>query len=207
MRLLKNASIFGISAFAFVAVTASVLAITTPSVYAQTTEQQTAETRAEQARRAAEQKAAEAKAKAQTRAAEAKLKACQNREKTITNIMSRLAERGQKQLNLFTTIAERTEAFYTAKGKPLVNYDALVADVTAKKTAAQTAIDTIKSTSTTFTCDGTDPKGVVSSFKNSLKAETAALKEYKSAVKNLIVGVKSVQGVRSSTDKTTGENQ
>lgn len=208
MRLLKRASFFGISAFVFVAIATPVLAETTPNVHAQTqTERQAAETRAEQARQAAEQRAAEAKEKAKTRLADAKLKACQNREKTITNIMSRLAERGQKQLNLFTTIANRTEAFYVAKGKTLTNYDTLVADVATKKAAAQTAIDTIKSTGSTFKCDGTDPKGAVSSFKLNLKTQAAALKEYKTAVKNLIVGVKSVQDARSSTDKTTGENQ
>jgi hypothetical protein len=143
---------------------------------------------------------AEERRAAQTRLADAKLKACQNREKAITNIMTRLGDRGQKQVDLFSKIADRTEAFYVKKGKTLTNYDALVADVSAKKTAAQTAVDTIKSTSVEFKCDGSDPKGVVASFKNSLKTEIAALKAYKTSVKNLIVGVKSVQGTTSSAD-------
>ncbi len=50
-----------------------------------------------------------------------------------------------------------------------------------------------------------NPKGVISSFKESLKAEITALKEYKTAIKNLIVGVKSVQGATSSSED--GENQ
>lgn len=144
--------------------------------------------------------AEEHKAAAQTRLADAKLKACQKREKAITNIMTRLGDRGQKQVDLFSKIAERTEAFYTKKGKTLTNYDALVADVSAKKAAAQTSVDTIKSTSVEFKCDGTDPKGVVASFKDSLKTEVATLKAYKTSVKNLIVGVKSVQGTTSSAD-------
>lgn len=133
-----------------------------------------------------------------TRLADAKLKACQNREKTINNILGRIANRGQKQLDLFTAIATRVKTFYTDKGKILSNYDALVADVDAKKAAAQTTVDTIKATSVTFKCDGTDPKGAVELFKDNLKAEIAALKDYKTAVKNLIVGVKSVQGTTSS---------
>lgn len=210
MQLFKKVSILGIGAFAFVAIATPALAVPTPNAHAQTqtTEQQTTATdKATQARQVAEQKTTDAKASAQTRLADAKLKACQNREKAITNIMSRLADRGQKQLDLFTTIADKTEAFYDTKGNTIATYDALVAELAAKKADAQTAVDTIKSTSTTFTCDGTDPKGVVSSFKDSLKAETAALKEYKTAVKNLIVGVKSAQGVTSSDDKTTGGNQ
>ena len=129
-----------------------------------------------------------------TRLADAKLKACQNREKAINNIMTRIASRGQKQLDLFSTIATRAETFYASKGKTLSNYDALVADVTAKKAAAQTTVDTIKSDSVSFKCDGTDPKGAAESFKTQLKSEISALKDYRTAVKNLVVGVKSVQG-------------
>ena len=142
-----------------------------------------------------------------TKLAGAELKACQNREKAINNILARISDRGQKQLDLFTTIATRTETFYTDKGKTLSNYNALVADVTAKKAAAQTEVDTIKADSITFKCDGTDPKGAVSSFKDALKSEIAALQAYRTSVKNLIVGVKSVQGTTTSTgSKTTGGN-
>jgi hypothetical protein len=147
-------------------------------------------------------------AAAQTRLADAKLKACQNREKAINNIMSRIADRGQKQLDLFTSIAERTEKFYSDKGKTLSNYDALVANVTAKKDAAQTAVDSIKASSVTFKCDGTDPKGAAQTFKDSLKSEIEALKAYRSSIKDLIVGVKSVQGSTTSSDnQPTGGNQ
>lgn len=134
-----------------------------------------------------------------TRLADARLKACQNREKVITNIMSRIGERGQNHLNLFSTIADRTEKFYVSKGKTLTNYDVLVADVDAKKAAAQTEVDTVKSTVVEFKCDGTDPKGVASSFKEELKAEIKALQAYRTSVKNLIVGVKSVQGTTTSS--------
>jgi phosphotransferase system HPr-like phosphotransfer protein len=143
----------------------------------------------------------------ETKLASAKLKACQKRETAINNIMSRISDRGQKQLDLFTSIATRTETFYTNKGKTLSNYSTLVADVTAKKDAAQTAVEAVKGDSVTFKCDGTDPKGAVSSFKEALKSEISALKDYKTSVKNLIVGVKSVQGTTTSTgNKTTGGN-
>lgn len=143
------------------------------------------------------------KAAAADKQAAAKLRVCQNRQKAVTNIMARIADRGQKQVNLFTTIADRTEKFYTDKGKTLSNYDALVTDVNTKKAAAQTEVDTLKSASTTFTCDGSDPKGMAASFQTDLKAEIAALKDYKTAVKNLIVGVKSVQSTTSNTSTTT----
>lgn len=150
----------------------------------------------------------EAQTAVQTRLADAKLKACQNREKAINNIMARIADRGSKQLDVFNKIAQRTETFYTTKGKTLSNYDALVADVNTKRVAAQTAVDAVKVNSVTFKCDSTDPKGAAQLFKDGIKARTVALKNYKTAVKNLIVSVKSVQGTTTSTDnKTTGGQQ
>jgi hypothetical protein len=122
-----------------------------------------------------------------------KLKVCQKRQDHINKRMKNVANHGQRLIDVFTKIAERTEAFYTSKGKTLSNYDALVADVNAKKTAADTAVADIKAKSVTFKCDGTDPKGSIQEFKDSLASEHAAIKAYKTAVKNLIVGVKSVQ--------------
>ncbi len=142
----------------------------------------------------------------QTRLASGRLKACQNREQAITNIMARIADRGQKQVTLFGTIATRTETFYVTKGKTLSTYSSLVSDVTTKQAAAQTAVDAIKSDSAGFSCNGSDPKGFVSSFQVSLKAEISALQAYRTAVKNLIVGVKSVQST-TTTSSTTGGNQ
>lgn len=153
---------------------------------------------AQEAQTTGQQTAQEHKEAAQARLADAKLKACQNREKAIANIMARLADRGTKQLDVFTKIAERIQGFYTIKGKVLSNYDALVAEVNAKRAAAETAVEAVKNTSIEFKCDGTDPKGAASIFKEALKSEIEALKAYKTAVKNLIVGVKSVQGTTSS---------
>ncbi len=153
----------------------------------------------------AKQKLEQKQQTAQTKLEDAKLKVCQVHEKTIDNIMGRIATRGQKQLDLFSTIAQRTETFYTNKGKTLSNYDALVADVDAKKTAAQTALTTISSDKVDFKCDGTDPKGVASGFKTDLQTEQQALKDYKTAVKNLIVGVKSVQSTTTSGGDTTND--
>lgn len=137
---------------------------------------------------------------AQGRLQDAKLKACESREKAIKNIMARIVDRGEKQLELFTTIADRTKAFYVDNNLTLDNYDALVVEIDAKKTAAQSIIDTIKNTSTTFSCSGENPKGVADSFKESLKAEVKALQEYRITVKNLIVGVKSAQAVTGNAN-------
>ncbi|MDT4881115.1 hypothetical protein FQZ97_1169370 [compost metagenome] len=112
--------------------------------------------------------------------------------------MKRISDRGQKQIDLFSSIAERTKAFYEKKGRELSNYDALVADVAAKKESAQDAVAMIAVRGAEFDCNSDDPKGSVTSFREHQKQAIAALKEYKTSVKNLIVGVKSVQSTTSS---------
>lgn len=131
-----------------------------------------------------------------------KLKFCQMREKHINGSMIAISSRGQEKLNLFTKIADRTEAFYVAKGKVLSNYDDLVASVNSEKAAAQSAVDTVKADKAAFKCIGDNPKGTANLFKADLQSMNDALKSYRTAVKNLIIGVKSVQ----STTKTDGSH-
>lgn len=130
-----------------------------------------------------------------------KLKVCQKREKKINDIMSRVASRGERQIEVFSTIAERTQDFYTTKGKTLANYSTLVADVNTKKAQALATLTELKTAKAEFKCDGSDPKGAASVFKEALQSEIASLKAYKTAVKNLIVGVKSLELEASDDDK------
>lgn len=123
-----------------------------------------------------------------------KLKSCEVHENVINRIMGRISDRGQRRLNVYTTIAGRVEDFYAKSGKTLGNYDSLVSEVNAKKDSAQAAVDMVKADKVDFKCDGSDPKGVASSFKSDLKIELEALHGYRLAIKDLIVGVKSVQG-------------
>jgi hypothetical protein len=142
-----------------------------------------------------------------------KLGICQKRETEITNIMARMGDRGQKQLDLFAGIATRAENFYTEKGKTLSNYDLPVTDVNNKEATAQLAVNAVKVATPSFKCDGDNPKATATSFKNIVKIQIDALNAYKQSVKNLIVGIKSVQSTTAtttttnSTKTTTGGNQ
>lgn len=127
-----------------------------------------------------------------TKLADNKLRVCKKREKAIGNIMLRVGDRGTKQLATFTKISERVQAFYKDKGLMLDDYDSLVSEVNIKKIAAESAIENTKSSIPTFKCDGADPKGTAESFKQVSIVERQSLKEYKTAIKNLIVAVKSV---------------
>lgn len=126
---------------------------------------------------------------------EAKLKLCEAREKNITSIMNRAITRAQNQVKLFDTIAERVKAFYADKGVVLANYDELVAAIDQAKAEVESDIEVLKTLS--FSCDSDDPKAEVEAFKDGLENIRQSLKDYRTTVKDLIVGVKSAQGDES----------
>lgn len=155
------------------------------------------ETRIEQAKQETET-AREKMHQVEDRLKGARLRSCEARRDGIQRIMQNAGKRGQDRINLFSTIAQKVEAFYVNKGKTLANYGQLVAAVDAKEAAAQSAVDAVKNADTSFDCNGTNPKATISLFKAELKAQMAALKAYRSAVKDLIVGVKSVQSTATN---------
>jgi len=133
---------------------------------------------------------------AQEKQTAAKQKVCETKKRVVTNIETRIVSRGQKRMDVITKIADRVEKFYTDKGLTVSNYDTLVANVNAKKDAAQATLDTIKTDAgnvSSITCGNGQGKVVVTQFKTDLKAEQTALKAYQTAVKDLIVGVKSAK--------------
>jgi hypothetical protein len=136
--------------------------------------------------------AAEKKAAVVARLDAKKLEMCSKKQDKITSSMQRVSAQGLNQLDVFKKIADRTIAFYKSKGRTVTNYDQLVADVNAKYKAAKTAVDSISTTST-FDCSSDNPKEALSIFRDNHKQKTAALKEYKTSIKNLIVAVKSAQ--------------
>lgn len=131
----------------------------------------------------------------------AMLRVCQNRENAINNIINRIDTRATNQLTLFSTIATRVEAFYTKQGKTTADYATLVAAVNTAQAKATSDLSTLKSNSS-FTCSNTNPKGMVLAFQGYLKTAITDLKSFKTAVKNLIVGVATANGVTLSANQS-----
>lgn len=185
------------SAFALAATI--VLATVVPALVNAQESETPEKTRASQRKEAAQANLAEKKAQNEARLEEKKLEICKKREANVNKKMSNIVRRAEKQLGVFTKISDRTKTFYAEKNRTLANYDALIAEVDAKKLAAESALGALKVNNVEFKCDGTDPKGAGASFRESQKTVIAAMKEYKSAVKNLIVGVKSANAENTST--------
>ncbi|HWT40021.1 MAG TPA: hypothetical protein VN081_01960 [Dongiaceae bacterium] len=148
-------------------------------------------------------KPADPGSQASTRLADARLKVCQNRQTAINTILTKIVTRGDNQLTLFSTIADRVEAFKTSKNVTVSNYDQLTAKLATDKTAATNDLAAMK-TNSTLDCTSSDPKGMVTAFKADLKTEISDLQTYRTDVKNLIVAVKTAVGdSQSSTDSSS----
>jgi len=149
------------------------------------------------------------KAEAAIRLEGKKLEACQKREQSIKQRIDRLNSFVENMLEKFDAIAERVKEYYLTKvepgGKTLANYDALVAQVDESKTAVNDALAQAKLNAEEFDCEGDDPKGMMEQFKTDMLAVKQALKEYRTAIKDLIVGIRSLTGkTQSGTAGTPG---
>jgi hypothetical protein len=127
------------------------------------------------------------------RLAAAKLKVCETRKNKITAIINRSVVRTERQLKLFTTIAKRVQKFYTEKNLTVANYDELVAAVDAAKAKTEADLSTFKNLDG-FDCSSDDPKGELEEFKMAIESMRQSLKDYRTSVRSLIVGVKTAQG-------------
>jgi hypothetical protein len=193
--LLALAAVFALSVFAPV----SALAHEGHSHDDKTTSTEDSETHGSELKSYIQKHRAMRKEAGSTRLEDAKQRVCNTRKANITAIMNRGATRAENHIKVFDAIAQRTKTFYEKKGKVLANYDELVTAVDAARAKAVADIATLK-TLDELDCSGEDPKGNVEDYKTALKTVKEDLKAYRTAVKNLIVGVKSVQSTGDSEE-------
>ena len=120
-----------------------------------------------------------------------KLTLCQNKEAVLKTTMLRSVTQAQHQLSVFKSIADRTRACYQAQGHTDKEYSDLSVDARTKYAAAKEIVDNLSVQ--TFACNDADPKQILVTFRDAVAAKNHALADYRSAVKDLIVSVKSAQ--------------
>jgi hypothetical protein len=135
-----------------------------------------------------ELKVSEVKAANKARLTDARKKVCETRSGKINSIIQKRSEQANKQLAVFKKISERVQTFVTTKNLTVENYDTLVAAINTKEAAAQAAIDV--NTATTFDCTTASSDNPSHVPKTTVEAVRNTLKEYRTAIKNLIVNVK-----------------
>lgn len=141
------------------------------------------------------------KANATKRLETKRLEVCEKRQTKINEIVSRGATQNTKQLAVFQKIEARVIQFATDKNITSDEITAAIAAADEKEAAAIAAIDAAKAT--TFDCSTTDGANPGSAIKQAMTTRHAALKEYRTSIKDLIVAVKQANNDTEATDATT----
>lgn len=132
-----------------------------------------------------------------------RMRSCEARALAVQTRLSQLLRLTTNMLDVFNTHAKRIMDFYTnvilPSGKTVPNYDTLIANIDTKKTAVETAWTKAKAGADAFSCTTGDPRQLLNQFRLDMIATKRALKDYRTAIKNLIVAVKRVTPAESPT--------
>lgn len=143
----------------------------------------------------------------QDKTAAVKQKACEAHKNEIDNRAKNYSAAAQRHLDVFNGIFTKLQNFYTKKGLNVSNYDTLVADATAKQTAATNAVQALKDADVTIDCTSTDPASTVATLKVAVQNARQALKDYRTSLKNLVVAFKGAStGTSKDSTKSTDTN-
>lgn len=159
----------------------------------------------------AQQLLAQERAKLKTTTEAERQKACVAHQQEINTRVSNYAAAAQRHLDVFNGIFTKVQTFYTNKKLNVTDYSSLVAAATAKQTAAQSAVDTLKSLNVSIDCTQPDPATAVATVKTAVANARTALQDYRTAIKNVIVALEGAStgthGDTTTTTDTTGGNQ
>lgn len=164
------------------------------------------QTEAESARDKAEAaKVAEQRDSQNEKAAKNKQKACKNREKAIKKIITRTTTNGQHYYDVVTHVYDNAKNYAEKKSVELTQVSDQIANIESAQTLAQAAITETVTAGEEFSCDSGTPKSAASVFLAAKKKQTAALKVYRDAVKQLLAAVKAAVELKEGDTDTTNE--
>lgn len=158
--------------------------------------------KAKAARETAQATLEQKKAEAQQRLDERRKDTCERREQRINAITDRSVVQAKKQLGVFQKIEDRVKTFYEEKRNMADNYEALAAEADVKEAAAVAAIEATGSVELDCDIEG-EQRQVGTYMKELVRSHQTALKEYRTAIKNLIVAVAQAQKQGEGEDSET----
>ncbi len=163
-----------------------------------TDRQSSVKERAETEKQALRERFEAAKESRMNKLEDKRLATCEKRSAKINSIIQKGAEQSAKHLAVFQKIEEKVKKFYVDKNRSADGYDAAVANADAKEAAAIAAIEA--STELKFDCENADGAKPGDAVKELMKTRHAALKEYRTAVKDLIQVVKKADSTKTTTE-------
>lgn len=136
--------------------------------------------------------------------ADAREKVCENRKADIDRRSDNFTTAAQRHLDVFNDIFTKLQAYHDKKNPNVSNYDTLVADATAKQTAATSAVAALKGLDVNIDCSSADPASTVANIKVAVQNARQTLGEYRTALKNLVVALKTATTTSANTSNTEG---
>ncbi len=124
---------------------------------------------------------------------------CQQAEAKIGQHTSNFTVHIQRQLQVFENISQKVRDFATKKNLTVAQEQALLAQIQAAKDKVVATLSTLKTDSSSFRCDGTNPKGTLKSFQTGAALARSDLKAYRDSVRELIKAVRAANGETTKT--------
>lgn len=152
------------------------------------TENRTAEL---QQRQAALQKKQQEQAKKELLLKQKRIEQCVAKSEGVNTALQKITENRQRIFNRLSELSDKVQAFVTNKKLVVANYDQLIANLSTRKTTAEASINQVQAVNTLNCNDVRTPKDQLQTFRDKRKGSVDALKEYRTAVKKLILAVKS----------------
>jgi len=137
-------------------------------------------------------------------------RSCSARENTIKTRLINLTTFAENMAIKFDAIANKVKLYYTTtvlpNGKSINNYDSLVENIKTNKDTVTTTLTKAQNDANNFTCSETDPLQQMEIIREDMQTVKQALKDYRSAIKNLIVAIRPVSQDQVISSPSAGEN-
>jgi lysyl-tRNA synthetase class II len=162
----------------------------------------------EQKREDAKQKAEEmveaAKNKVEAKTKEVREKNCEARKQALGNKIKNTSEAAKRHYDKITSFNQKIDEYITKNSITVTNYDALKSTVTDKAAIAESAVTSLSEYEQQVDCANIDEAtAAVIAYKELLTNARDALKEYRTATKDLLVAVKSAVDATKPEDNSS----
>ncbi|KKT38788.1 MAG: hypothetical protein UW26_C0012G0003 [Candidatus Collierbacteria bacterium GW2011_GWF1_44_12] len=142
-------------------------------------------------------------AQVMARLSEASLRACQAREASMGKSITQLNKTTLNMLEVFNKISTRVQYYYVntaiPAGKTISNYNTLVGEVERNRAAVSTELSAAMANGNDFSCNGDDPKGLLTQYRAHIRATKESLNAYRTSINKLIVAIRSATPAATAT--------
>lgn len=142
-----------------------------------------------QFKKTAQEKNQQTKAEVKEKSAEARKNACEARKDSIEKRLANRVEKAKAHKATFDKVFARVKAFHDEKNLNTPNYDSLVAAADAAAAEAEAQINALDALDGSVDCSQSTVTDSLAAFKEAVTGAKQSLKDYRTAIKNLIVAV------------------